>query len=211
MDGTGTLPPGFPGDWLERGRDQPATDLDLAVLLVNSHDLLADPADRLTDLSWFSNVLHAVGHAPLADELTPADLPRLRELRSALRRAFEAATAAEAAAALNPLLEQAPAVFVLVVGDDAASTPQSRPVVRFEVAPHRSGIDALEARLPAALAGHIAERGIHRLGVCTSDPCRCAFVDRTRAATRRYCCSYCNDRAAARAYRRRRAGDGGNT
>jgi hypothetical protein len=29
-------------------------------------------------------------------------------------------------------------------------------------------------------------------------------VDRTRAGTRKYCCTYCNDRYAARAYRRRK-------
>ena len=66
------------------------------------------------------------------------------------------------------------------------------------------GIAALEARLPAAVAGFVAEHGTKRLGVCGSDPCRCVFVDRTRAGTRKYCCSYCNDRFAARAYRRRK-------
>jgi predicted RNA-binding Zn ribbon-like protein len=68
-----------------------------------------------------------------------------------------------------------------------------------------SGVAALEARLPAALAAYVAEHGVRRLGVCGSDPCRCVYVDRTRAATRKYCCSYCNDRRAARAYRRRRS------
>jgi predicted RNA-binding Zn ribbon-like protein len=48
--------------------------------------------------------------------------------------------------------------------------------------------------------------GTGRLGVCGSDPCRCVFVDRTRAGTRKYCCTYCNDRFAARAYRRRKKG-----
>jgi predicted RNA-binding Zn ribbon-like protein len=64
----------------------------------------------------------------------------------------------------------------------------------------------LPARLLAAVAEHIGRSGVARLGVCASDPCRCAFVDRTRAGTRRYCCTVCNDRAAARAYRRRRSG-----
>ena len=44
------------------------------------------------------------------------------------------------------------------------------------------------------------------VGVCGSDPCRCVFVDRTRGGTRKYCCTYCNDRFAARAYRRRKKG-----
>ena len=70
----------------------------------------------------------------------------------------------------------------------------------------RHGVAALEARLPAAAAAFVAEHGTGRLGVCGSDPCRCVFVDRTRAGTRKYCCSYCNDRFAARAYRRRKKG-----
>jgi predicted RNA-binding Zn ribbon-like protein len=68
----------------------------------------------------------------------------------------------------------------------------------------RHGVAALEARLPAAVAAYVVEHGSRRLGVCGSDPCRCVFVDRTRAGTRRYCCTYCNDRFAARAYRRRK-------
>ncbi|MGC4109831.1 MAG: CGNR zinc finger domain-containing protein [Nocardioides sp.] len=183
---------GFPPDWLERGFDHLATDLDLAVLLVNTHDLLEDPPDRLVDLSWLTPVLSAVGHGDLAETLKPSDLPRLRTLRSLLRSAFEAPDLATAAAVLNPQLVRARAVRLL----DGE---------RFVVAPDRSGYDALAARLPAAVAAHVAAHGPDRLGVCASDPCRCAFVDRTRAGTRRYCCEVCNDRQAARAYRRRRS------
>ena len=67
------------------------------------------------------------------------------------------------------------------------------------------GLEALRIRLPVALAQRIATRGVESLGACHADPCRCVFVDRTRAGTRRYCCGWCNDRAAARAYRRRRS------
>ena len=66
----------------------------------------------------------------------------------------------------------------------------------------------LPARLLVAVATHVAERGVARLGICASDPCRCAYVDGTRGRTRRYCCTLCNDRAAARAYRRRRGESG---
>ncbi len=189
----------FPPDWLERGLDLPASDLDLAVLLVNTHDLLEDPADRLGDLTWFAGALARVGHADLAAGLTTRDLPRLRALRDVLRAAFEAAHPADAADVLNPQLVKAKAVFQLEVG----GTPDE---ARFVPVPDLTGYAALAARLPAALAAHIAEHGVGRLGVCSSDPCRCAFVDRTRAGTRRYCCTVCNDRFAARAYRRRRRG-----
>ena len=82
------------------------------------------------------------------------------------------------------------------------STTTASPPCRSGVGLH--GLAALEARLPAAVAAFVAEHGTKRLGVCGSDPCRCVFVDRTRAGTRKYCCSYCNDRFAARAYRRRK-------
>lgn len=184
----------FPVDWLEHGGARPAGDLDLAVLLVNSHDLLEDPADRLRNLTWLTGALAAVGHAELADALTASDLPRLRSLRAVLRSAFEAEDAETAAAVLNPHLLRHRAVPLLEAG-------------RLVVAPDRTGYAALTARLPAAVAEHVAEHGAGRLGVCASDPCRCAFVDRTRAGTRRYCCTVCNDRYAARAYRRRRRSD----
>jgi predicted RNA-binding Zn ribbon-like protein len=197
----GTTSASFPLDWLERGIAQPASDLDLTVLLVNSHDLLEDPADRLTDLDWLSAVLTLVGHPELAGALAPSDVSRLRTLRELLRAAFEASDLKSAAALLNPQLVRAQAVFLLEV-------PTRSKGARFVPAPDRHGYAALAARLPAALAAHIAEHGVVRLGICSSDPCRCAFVDRTRAGTRRYCCVVCNDRYAARAYRRRQRGAG---
>jgi predicted RNA-binding Zn ribbon-like protein len=187
----------FPLDWLERSAGRRAGDLDLAVLLVNSHDLLEDPPDRLGDLTWLTGALAHVGHDDLAAVLTARDLPRLRALRGILRAAFEAPDLTTAAAVLNPQLVKAKAVFQLDLPGGAGEA-------RFVPTPELTGCAALAARLPAAVAAHVAEHGVGRLGVCSSDPCRCAFVDRTRAGTRRYCCTVCNDRYAARAYRRRR-------
>jgi predicted RNA-binding Zn ribbon-like protein len=186
----------FPADWLPAWPAHAATDLDLALLLVNSLDLLDDPPDRLRDLRWFTSALRAVGHRPLAGALVDDDLPALRRLRDQLRQVFETDDPAVAARVLNPLLTRSQAVPVLVTENDSGAS--------LAVAPDRTGLLALEARLPAALATFVATRGAERLGTCASDPCSCVFVDRTRAATRRYCCSYCNDRAAARSYRARR-------
>jgi predicted RNA-binding Zn ribbon-like protein len=182
-----------PGDWLEERGAGVATDLDLAVVLLNSHDLLEQPADRLTDLDWWCDALRRTGHERLAAAQRPADLPRLRALRETLRAVFTSASVAAAQALLNPALTASGAVVQLVERDGG----------------WRVGVDAsgpaggLEARLLASVATHVSERGVGRLGICASDPCRCGFVDRTRAATRRFCCVVCNDRAAARAYRRR--------
>ena len=184
----------YVNDWLERRDGEPATDLDLVVLLVNSLDLLEDPPDRLT-VPWFAEVAADVGRADVARTLRSGDLAGLRRLRESLQAVFRADSAEVAAAILNPMLRDAHAVPELVV--TAAG-------VDLQVAPDQRGLAALAARLPAALAEQVAGRGVGRLGTCASPPCQCAFVDRTRAATRRYCCSICNDRAAARLYRRRR-------
>ena len=64
------------GDWLGRQDGEPASDLDVAVLLLNSLDLLEDPADRLTDLAWFREVMADVGRGDIADALADGDLRR---------------------------------------------------------------------------------------------------------------------------------------
>jgi predicted RNA-binding Zn ribbon-like protein len=185
----------FPADWLASGKQ--ADDLDLALLLVNSLDQLDDPPDRLHNLSWLRSAFAAVGHAALGAQLDDADLPALRELRERLRPAFSSDDAAVVSATLNPLLAAAP-------GPTLVADATARGGVRLEVGHGLEGVPALAARLPTAVAEYVAANGPGRLGTCHSDPCRCAFVDRTRAGTRRYCCDYCNDRAASRAYRRRR-------
>jgi predicted RNA-binding Zn ribbon-like protein len=186
---------GYPADWLERRDGEPASDIDVVVLLVNSLDNLEDPPDRLSDLGWFREVTRKVGRDDIGSALRPRDLAGLRRLRDSLRAVFEATTAEHAAALLNPLLRRASAVPELAVSDGQ---------VRLQVAPGKRGLAALTARLPAALAEHVADRGVGRLGTCAASPCECAFVDRTRARTRRFCCTACNDRAAAQQYRQRK-------
>src|SRR5215831_15371522 len=100
-------------DWLERP-GEPASDLDLVVLLLNSLDLLADPPDRLTDVSWLREVLAAVGRDDIGGALEAGDLGGLRQLRESLRAVFQAGSPAEAASLLNPMLVRAAAVPQLV-------------------------------------------------------------------------------------------------
>ena len=188
-------PATFPRDWLAEPGAQ-ASDVELALLLVNTMDLLEDQPDRLVDLTWLTGAFTAAGHGDWAAELSPADVPGLRRLRDSLRGVFEYDDPGRVASLLNPLLEAARAIPLLVVDADGS------PALRVGVG--QRGLAALEARLPAALAAYVADHGPSRLGVCLSDPCRCVFIDRTRAGTRKYCCSYCNDRYAARAYRRRK-------
>ena len=172
-----------------------ASDMDLAVLLLNSVDLLEDPPDRMADdLGWWRAALARNGLDALAAGQRDDDLPMLRALRDTLRSVFEAADDDQARPVLNAALLEAGAVVQLGPGGVA-------------VIGTGPGGD-LPARLLAAVASHVAERGVARLGICASDPCRCAYVDRTRGRTRRYCCTLCNDRAAARAYRSRQGETG---
>jgi predicted RNA-binding Zn ribbon-like protein len=186
----------FPPGWLYTADGTPADDIELAVLLVNSYDALADPPDRLDTVDWYSAVLRAVGHPEHAAALQPSDVAALRALRGALHAAFTAAAPDAAARVLNPLLLTAAAIPLLV--------PEPGGRARLDVAPGLTGVPALAARLPAALAAHIARHGVTRLGSCAAHPCACVYIDRTRARIRRYCCDPCNDRAAAAAYRNRR-------
>jgi predicted RNA-binding Zn ribbon-like protein len=186
----------LPAGWLHRPGGAPADDLDLAVLLLNSLDLLSDPADRLTSVDWYARALREAGHADIARDLKEDDLEPLRELRALLRLVFTADTVEEAATILNPLLVKGASVPVLVTDDPRGTT--------LRVAPGATGFGALAARLPAAASWQIARTELNRLGTCAGNPCRCLFVDRSRSGTRRFCCDWCNDRAAAAAYRKRR-------
>jgi predicted RNA-binding Zn ribbon-like protein len=185
----------YPGDWLERRPGDPATDLDVAVLLVNTLDFLEDPPDRLTDLTWFRDAMADERRDAIGRALRARDLTGLRALRESLRAVFQADSGEVVAALLNPMLRDAVAVPQLVTSEGRLG---------LQVAPGKHGLAALKARLPAALADHVAHRGVGRLGTCAGAPCQCAFVDRTRAQTRRFCCNACNDRAAAQLYRQRR-------
>ena len=175
-----------------------AQDVDIAVELVNTHYVLGTPPDRLTAVDVFQEILVGLGHHELARQLRPGDLGPLRRLRERLWPVFAASSTAEVARLLNPMLREAGAAPQLVEDPGGAWG--------LRVGADRRGVEALEARLPAALSVHVAAHGTRRLGVCHAAPCQCVYVDRTRPGTRRFCCDQCNDRAAATAYRSRRKG-----
>ena len=72
------------------------------------------------------------------------------------------------------------------------------------VAPDGDAVRRLGALCADALARAMAVGGPGRFGTCAGHPCRCGYVDRTRAGRQRFCCQLCNDRTAAAAYRSRR-------
>ena len=123
--------------------------------------------------------------------------PLARASQATCGSAFESTDVASVADILNPLMSDAAAIPLLVTVDGEP------PSAHLEVGVGAHGLAWLQARLPVALAQHVDRYGVARLGTCDADPCHCAFVDRTRGGTRRYCCVWCNDRSAARAYRLR--------
>ncbi len=171
---------------------EPAAPVDLAVALVNTWDRLEDPPDRLRDDAAGHRFLLRHGYP---DDAAATGVAELRAVRDRLRAVFHAADRPAAAALLNQLLADSGAVPRLVPAGDGW---------RLTAGPAEPGARRVAALAATGLAGFVAERGFDRLGTCAAAPCDCAFVDRSRAGSRRYCCGYCADRVAASAYRARR-------
>jgi predicted RNA-binding Zn ribbon-like protein len=167
--------------------DEPA--LRLAVAFVNTYDLLEEPPDYLTP-EIAGRIAGRHGYQDLATTLPGADLDALRRVRDGLYRVF---AEDDKAAALNAVLEGADARARIVPPGRLAA-----------VAPDDDPVRVLAALCADALARALVVGGPQRLGTCAGHPCRCGYVDRTRAGRQRFCCQLCNDRMASAAYRGRR-------
>jgi predicted RNA-binding Zn ribbon-like protein len=170
----------------------------LAVGLVNTWDVLADPPDVIRDVPQIARWLRLheePGLEEAARRLTRSDLDRLRTVRDRLRQAFEAPDEADAVAALNGLLLETAAIPQLAAETrNWTYAPRSKRTSDFVAAVTATG-----------LLGAIQAGGWERFGVCAGAPCRCVYVDRSRNRSRTYCCQLCADRVNQAAYRRRRA------
>jgi predicted RNA-binding Zn ribbon-like protein len=169
----------------------PTPALRLALAFVNTYDLLETPPDFLT-VERLRALARRHGQPDLARDLAGAGLDELRELRSRLYRVF---AERDKVAALRELLAAEPARAALLTDAGrlrlAVVTEDPHPVRR------------LAALLTDALVQAMVAGGPDRFGTCDGHPCRCAYVDRTRAGRQRFCCELCNDRVAAAAYRSR--------
>jgi predicted RNA-binding Zn ribbon-like protein len=181
--------------------DDRASDLGVVVSLLNTYDAYDPQPERLHSVESLKRLFAALGWTDVAtSRLTQRDVAAVKELREQVRGIFAEVADGNAAAAtkscnellarVRPVLALHPAAQRTVLGVAEAGTDAVR---------------RLEDRVSVAVAIGLASPGI-RLGLCDADPCRCAFVDRSRAGTRRFCCDLCADRFAAAAYRRRRRG-----
>jgi predicted RNA-binding Zn ribbon-like protein len=180
--------------------DDRASDLDVVVALLNTYDAYDAAPERLTSVESLKGLFGRLGWTDVAtSRLAQRDVVAVKKLREQVRAIFAEAADGDAAAAAvlcNALLARVRPVLALQVGGDARSA----------LGVADSGADAvrrLEERVSVSVAVGLASPGI-RLGLCDAHPCRCAYVDRSRAGSRRFCCELCADRFAAAAYRRRK-------
>ncbi len=155
----------------------------LALDLINSYDpYFAEPEQLLTtrDLIAFLEE-HDVRTEQLPRE---DDLVALREVRGALRRAYEARHGEGGAAALNTLL--------------ATATAEPAVAPTFEVTWRVDDQLPLAVRLGTeatlGLANALREFGPDRVKECAADPCQLLFIDRSRNRSRRFCDERCANR-----------------
>jgi predicted RNA-binding Zn ribbon-like protein len=173
----------------------------LAVGLVNTWDVLADPPEVIRDVPQIARWLRLheePGLEDAAQRLTGSDLDRLRSVRDRLRRAFDATDEADAVAALNRLVLETAAVPQL-----SAETRTWSYVPR-----SKRASDLVAAVAAMGLLKAIRADGWERFGVCVGAPCRCVYVDRSKNGSRTYCSQLCADRVNQAAYRRRKAARG---
>lgn len=176
--------------------DTRGTGLAVAVDLVNTWDELETEPDLIEGLADVRYWLEWHGLHTAAKRLRSPDVDSVRALRTRFDRVFDARTEAEAVDLLNELGRKygtPPQLERADTGWRLRSWPDER-----------EGLRAVAAYATAGLLDGFRELGWARFGRCSGSPCRCAFVDRSRNRTRRYCCNLCADRVAQAQYRARK-------
>lgn len=80
----------------------------------------------------------------------------------------------------------------------------SRDGARFTVGQVGDDLDQARAAIAQSLAHYVADHDIDRLRICANDGCRWRFIDRSRAARRRWCdMTVCGNRAKVARHRAR--------
>ncbi|HET6850249.1 MAG TPA: CGNR zinc finger domain-containing protein [Gaiellales bacterium] len=175
----------------------PLTGVELALGLVNTVDQLDTPPDFLVDHSRLQRFFVWAGYSEAADRCRPDDLPWVVALRDRLAAAIDA-DEDRAAEILNQVLDASPAAPALEHGADGWALRYGPP--------RDEGAAFLTAAAAVPLMELLAAGEWGRLGRCAASPCCCAYIDRSRNRSRRYCCQLCANRVTQAAARRRRRG-----
>jgi len=171
-------------------------EIDLLVDFVNTRDVeeetdaIAAPAQLQ---AWIAE--HAGEYLP---ELEAGDLPRVLELREALRALMLTNNGVPAdERELEPLREAAERSRYRLAFD---------PDGKLRLAPARADLAGFESRLLLALERLQCEDAWPRLKACTDEGCHWAFYDATRNRSRTWCSmDVCGNREKTRRYRQRKA------
>lgn len=174
--------------------DYPDPSLQLAIDLVNT-DHAARAREMMPDLAAARAFLGAHG---IDDAFGEADLPRLRQLRAALRGVFEAGETRAAAERVNAILASYRAAPKITFCDGDGDAP-----ARLEPDVCGDAVDYVGAAAGLALARVLCDAGAERLGVCSSETCRDAFVDVSKNCRKRFCGSDCARITSVRNFRKR--------
>lgn len=168
-------------------------ELDLVRQFVNTLDI-EDEEDVLATVEGLGTWLRGVGLP--AGRLTAADVPRVHEVREAIRKLLLANNGEPLdPAALRELEAAARRAPLQVRFDDDG---------RAGLEPAGSGADAAIGALLGIVARAQAEGTWHRLKACLADPCQWAFYDQSRNRSRHWCSmSVCGNRAKVRSFRER--------
>ena len=177
-------------------KDGRGTGLAVALDLVNTWDELESEPELIEDLEDVRFWLKWHGLNRAAKEARKADVDSVRALRTRLGRVFDAKDEEAAVKLLNQLAREygtPPQLERDGAGWRIRSWPDEREGFRF-----------VAAYAAAGLLEELRALGWKRFGRCAGSPCRCAFVDRSRNRTRRYCSTLCADRVAQADHRARK-------
>jgi len=170
-------------------------EIDLLVDFVNTRDVeeetdaIAAPAQLRT---WIAE--HAGEYLP---ELETGDLPRVLELREALRALMLANNGVPAGERELEALREAAERSRYRLAFDAGG--------KLSLAPARADLAGFESRLLLALERLQCEDAWPRLKACTDEGCQWAFYDATRNRSRTWCSmDVCGNREKTRRYRQRK-------
>jgi predicted RNA-binding Zn ribbon-like protein len=181
-------------------RDMAAQQAPGALRLVQDFVNTLDEEEQTDELSTVEGMrawLAAQGLAEVAGEPVESDRQRAFEAREAIRTMLFAnhdrEDAPEALAALNRLAGEAPLVVRFSSPGEASLEPA------------RAGIEAVLARLLAAIVMAMADGSWQRLKICRADTCHWAFYDGSRNRSGTWCSmAVCGNRTKVRAYQQRR-------
>jgi predicted RNA-binding Zn ribbon-like protein len=177
-------------------KDGQGTGVGLAVDLVNTLDELEPEPDLIEGVRDVRVLLDWHGLHRAARGMRAPDVARIRELRSRFDRVFDAKDEREAVRLLNDLVAEYGTPPQLEL-DGERWRLRSWP-------DEQRGLPAVAAYAAVGLLEALRDLGWERFGRCAGSPCRCAFVDRSRNRSRRFCCTLCADRVAQANLRERK-------